>query len=92
MSKDGGSKGFEELLSFPSVFMFRIIAYNMESVVQDCSNVLIDIFGNIEAVEAFPSESHRFLRIHIAVMAIQADQLYKGYDSLKDVEGVRMVF
>lgn len=92
MSRDGETKGFGELLSFPSVFMFRIIAYNTDTVVKGCSDALEKVFSSIEAVEVLPSESQRFLRIHIAVMAIEADQIYQGYDALKDVEGVRMVF
>ena len=86
------SKGFDELLSFPTVFIFRIIANNIETVVPDCSAALLAIFGVIEATETLPSETDRFVRIHIAVTAVEAKQLYQGYDSLKDIEGVRMVF
>ena len=86
------SKGFDELLTFPTLFVFRIIASDGESIVEECKESLLKIFDSIQAVESIPSKSGRFARIHIGVMALDASQLYKGYEVLKEVDGIRMVF
>ena len=86
------SKGFDELLTFPTLFVFRIIATEREGIVMDCKESLLNVFDSIQAVESIPSKSGKFARIHIGVMALEAAQLYRGYEVLKDVEGIRMVF
>ena len=86
------SKGFDELLTFPTLFIFRIIASDREQIVDDCTLALTKVFDSIQAVESIPSKSGRFARIHIGVMALNADQIYKGYETLKEVDGIRMVF
>ena len=86
------SKGFEELLTFPTLFVYRIIAGDREDIVEDCRAALMNVFDSIQAVESIPSKSGRFARIHIGVMALDAAQLYRGYDVLKEVDGIRMVF
>ena len=86
------SKGFDELLTFPTLFVYRIIASEREGIVEDCTNSLLIVFDTIQAVESIPSKSGRFARIHIGVMALDANQLYKGYEVLKEVDGIRMVF
>ena len=60
---------FEELLDFPNEFTFRIIAYAKDTIVQDCSDVLQGIFGEIKNTGFEPSSSGRFYRIHITVIA-----------------------
>ena len=86
------SKGFDELLTFPTLLVFRIIAIDREGIVEDCKNTLMNVFDTIQAVESIPSRTGRFARIHIGVMAVDAPQLYKGYEVLKKVDGIRMVF
>ena len=86
------SKGFDELLTFPTLFVFRIISTDREEIVEDCKTALMSVFDSIQAVESIPSKSGRFARIHIGVMAMDATQLYKGYEVLKDIDGIRMVF
>jgi putative lipoic acid-binding regulatory protein len=86
------SKGFDELLTFPTLFIYRVIAYQGDAIEAQCSEVLKTIFGKIEAKKTMPSKTGKFLRVHITVKAVSGDQLYKGYDALQVVEGVRMVF
>ena len=86
------SKGFDELLTFPTLFIFRIIATQRDGVVEESKEALLGVFESIQAVESIPSKTGRFARIHIGVMALNADQLYQGYDVLKQVDGIRMVF
>jgi len=86
------SKGFDELLTFPTLFIFRIIAKDRENILEDCKAVLMHVFDSIQAVESIPSRTGRFTRIHIGVMALDSNQLYKGYEVLKEIDGIRMVF
>ena len=86
------SKGFDELLTFPTLFIFRIIATQREGIVEDCKTVLLSVFETIQAAESIPSKTGRFSRIHIGVLAMNAEQLYQGYEVLKGVGGIRMVF
>ena len=86
------SKGFEELLSFPTVFIYRIIADASGMIQDDCEKALCEVFDRIESSEKLPSKSGKFVRIHIAVTALDSPQIYKGYDALKDIQGIRMVF
>lgn len=86
------SKGFDQLLTFPTLFVFRIIGEESDEIVDACTNALKQIFETIQAVESIPSRTGRFTRIHIGVMALEASQLYQGYDVLKKIQGIRMVF
>ena len=86
------SANFDELLTFPTVFVFRIIAYQKDGIVEKCREVLENVFSKIEGCKIIPSKTNRFVRIQIAVVAVDGEQLYKGYDILKEVEGIRMVF
>ena len=86
------SKGFDELLTFPTAFIFRIIASNDHELQEQYQHALLSIFPTIENIEALPSKSGKFSRIHITVTAENAQQIYAGYDVLKTCEGIRMVF
>ena len=82
---------FAKLLDFPNEFTFRIIAYAKDTIVQDCSDVLQGIFGEIKNTGFEPSSSGRFYRIHITVIAKTASDLYAGYKILNTVDGIKMV-
>ena len=86
------SKGFDELLTFPTTFIFRIIASNDLVLQEQYKRALLTIFSRVEHMEALPSKSGKFSRIHITVVAKDAQQIYAGYDVLKTCEGIRMVF
>ena len=86
------SKGFDELLTFPTTFIFRIIASNEPSFQEQYKQALLSVFAKIEHMEALPSKSGKFSRIHVTVRAENAQQIYSGYDVLKTCEGIRMVF
>ena len=86
------SKGFDELLTFPTLFVYRIIAHESDDIIELCTNALKNVFDSIQAVESIPSKTGRFTRIHIGVTALDGSQLYKGYEILRGVDGIRMVF
>lgn len=86
------SKGFDELLTFPTTFVFRIIANNNKDHQESYKKVLQPIFSVIDDFEVLPSTSGRFVRVHITVMAKNAEQIYAGYEALKPCEGIKMVF
>ena len=86
------SKSFDELLTFPTLFIYRIIAYQSDAIVQDCTDALISVFETIEGHKIIPSKSGKFVRIQIAVTALNSAQIYRGYDMLRTVDGIRMVF
>ena len=85
------SNKFDELLTFPTRFNFRLIVYAKDSVVEDCKRVLAKIFGEVLECEVLPSSSGRFYRVHILVFANTAAELYLGYEGLKTVDGIKMV-
>ena len=85
------SSKFDDLLSFPSRFNFRLIVYANDSVVEECKNVLASVFGEVLTCEVLPSSSGRFYRVHILVFAKSAAELYSGYEGLKSVDGIKMV-
>ena len=86
------SKGFDELLTFPTTFVFRIIANHNKEHQESYKKVLQDIFSVIEHFEVLPSKSGKFVRIHVRVLANNAEQIYAGYEALKPCEGIKMVF
>ena len=86
------STNFDQLLTFPTLFVFRIIAKNKDGIVEECSASLLEIFSTIEGTKQIPSKSGKYLRIQLVVTALDGAQLYRGYDALKTVEGIRMVF
>ncbi|MEC7984423.1 MAG: DUF493 domain-containing protein [Myxococcota bacterium] len=85
------SNKFDDLLSFPTRFNFRLIVYANDSVVEECKNVLASVFGEVQSCEVLPSSSGRFYRVHILVLAKSAAELYSGYEALRSVDGIKMV-
>ena len=86
------SKSFDELLEFPTLFVYRIIAYSTDDVESECRSALTHVFSRLEGCKVIPSTSGRFVRIQIAVTALSSDQLYRGYEVLKNIKDIRMVF
>ena len=86
------SANFDELLTFPTVFIFRIIAQHKQGMAEECRKALLAVFDSIEGTKEIPSKKGNFVRIQVAVTALDGAQIYRGYDALKMVTGIRMVF
>ena len=85
------SANFDELIDFPTNFTFRIIAYANDTILERCVEALKKVFGAVLQSQSTPSSSGRFLRIHIMVLARTGEELYAGYDALKEVSDIKMV-
>jgi putative lipoic acid-binding regulatory protein len=85
-------KRFEDLLSFPCLFVFRVVAHTGEGTRHACEGVLRTVLSRpAEAVEVKPSSKGNYQVIRLGVTVISADEIRTLYDALNDVEGVRMV-
>ncbi len=82
---------FDDLLNFPHLFIFRIVAENGSDVLERCVEALEQSFGRkVTSTESLPSKTGRFLRLHIAMITLNGAEIYAGYDALRKVEGIRM--
>ena len=85
-------KRFEELLEFPCLFVFRVVAPAGEQIRQACEAVLQDLLSRpAEGVEIKPSSKGNYQVIRIGVTVISADEIRALYTAFHEVEGVRMV-
>ena len=93
MSDDTDTKAihFDQLLTFPHLFIFRIVGYADDTLMQRCIDALEKRLNRkIESSEQLPSRTGRFVRIHIGLITLNGDEIYAGYDAIKAVDGVRM--
>ena len=85
-------KRFEELLDFPCLFIFRVLAHTGEQTRIACEDVLQKVLSRpAEGVEVKPSSKGNYQVIRLGVTVISADEIRTLYDALNAVEGVRMV-
>ena len=85
-------KRFEELLEFPCLFVFRVVAHTGEQTRLACEAVLQDLLSRpAEGVEIKPSSKGNYQVIRLGVTVISADEIRALYTALNDVDGVRMV-
>jgi putative lipoic acid-binding regulatory protein len=77
-----------DTLEFPCPFMFRIIARQNETIVDQCTTL---ISGMAEVQSITPLPKNKMMRIRIEIRAESADQIYKIYDLLGKVEDILMV-
>lgn len=91
MSKKN-EKRFEELLEFPCLFVFRVVAHNGQQTRLACEAVLRDMLSRpAEGVEVKPSSKGNYQVIRLGVTVISADEIRALYTALNEVDGVRMV-
>ena len=87
MSKD---KRFEDLLDFPCLFVFRVVAH--QGARAACEEKLREILSRpAEGVEIKPSSKGNYEVIRLGVTVISADEIRAVYAGMDTVEGVRMV-
>ena len=85
-------KRFEELLEFPCLFVFRVVAHTGEQVRMACEAALQELLDRpAEGVEIKPSSKGNYQVIRIGVTVISADEIRALYAVFNDVDGVRMV-
>ena len=93
MSAENTSKTihFDQLLTFPHLFIFRIVGYADDTLMQRCVDALEACLNRkIVSSEQLPSRTGRFVRIHIGITTLNGDEIYAGYDAIKSIDGVRM--
>ncbi|MFT5686031.1 MAG: putative lipoic acid-binding regulatory protein [Myxococcota bacterium] len=89
---ENNEKRFEELLTFPCLFVFRVIAHTGEETRLACEETLRTVLSRpAEGVEVKPSTKGNYQVIRLGVTVISADEIRSLYDALNAVEGVRMV-
>jgi len=83
---------FEELLTFPCMFVFRAVG-RADSVVQaacvSCVERLLD--RRVMDVTVKPSAQGRWRSMRIRVAVLSGDEIRAVYAALNEVDGVRMV-
>ena len=84
---DSEKRPFDSL-EFPCLFMFRIIARQSETIVDQCTT-LISRLAEVQSITPLPKK--KMTRIRIEIQATSADQIYKIYELLGKIEGVLMV-
>jgi len=84
--------GFEELLDFPSLFVFRVIADSGAAIqVAIIAAAEASLGRSIEGVESKPSAKGRYTVHRVGAMVISAAEIRATYTALHEVDGVRMV-
>jgi putative lipoic acid-binding regulatory protein len=83
---------FEDLVEFPSVFVFRVLAHASEDLPERCAAaVLADVHREVEAIEVKPSGKGNYVAVRVGVTVASADEIRSLYTALHAVSGVRMV-
>ena len=77
-----------ETLDFPCLFIFRIIARQSDTIVQQC---ITSISGLAEITGVNPLPQKKMIRIRIEIQAQSADQIYTIYEMLATIQGILMV-
>ena len=76
-----------DTLEFPCEFIFRIIARQNESIVQQCTTAISGL-ADIKSITPLPHK--KLMRIRIEITATSADQIYTIYDILGKIDGIMM--
>jgi len=83
---------FEELLEFPCLFVFRVIAEGGDGLKEACGAMVEEtIMRSCDSMENQPSKKGNYQVIRIGVMVVSANEIRDLYTSLHSVTGVRMV-
>lgn len=77
-----------ETLDFPCSFLFRIIARQSDSIVEQCTT-LISGFAQIHNISPLPKK--KMIRIRIEIQAESSEQIYTIYEALGKLKDVLMV-
>ena len=77
-----------ETLDFPCSFLFRIIARQGDTIVEQCTT-LVSGFAEIQSISPLPKK--KMIRIRIEIQATSAEQIYTIYEALGKIKDVLMV-
>lgn len=82
----------EELLEFPTVFVFRVVGPADTGLDQACRAAVRSTLGRApEAVEVRPSSKGRWCSVRLGTTVVSADEIERLYGALRDLDGVRLV-
>ena len=83
---------FEDLVEFPSLFVFRALGAASADLHQRCvRSVEQHLDRRVESVETAPSSKGAYVAVRVGVIVTSADEIRSTYDLLAKVEGIRMV-
>jgi len=91
---EGGQKKarFEDLLEFPTSFVFRVVCAALPRVSADAVACLERLTGtSATVVSTNPSRTGKWTVYRIETTVHSADEVRTAYDQLAAVSGVRMV-
>lgn len=82
----------EDLVEFPSVFVFRAVGDAQDDLAGRCATALAQSLGRpAERVETHPSSAGRFLSVRLAATVLAPADILAVYAALRAVQGVRLV-
>lgn len=82
----------EDLVAFPSLFVFRAVGEAQDDLPGRCQAALADSLGRpAELVETQPSSAGRFIAVRLGATVHQPAEIHAVYAALKAVKGVRLV-
>jgi putative lipoic acid-binding regulatory protein len=78
-------KKLEELLDFPAVFTFRVMAHASPALRALCQDTVERTLGHpAQQVTEHPSASGKFSSIRVTTVVVSADEIRAAYAALKD--------
>ena len=82
----------EDLVDFPSVFTFRIVARSSESLRMTCRDLVEGTLGReARDVQEQPSKNGSFTSVRVAATVETADEIRSVYQALQQVEGLQLL-
>ena len=83
---------FDDLMEFPTVFVFRIICVAKEKMIGLCSEAIESAIGRkIESYEVKASSKGNLQSLRIAILVLEGREIYAGFSSLEGIEGIKLV-
>lgn len=82
----------DDLVDFPTRFVFRAMGQAREGFAQDCDRAVRDALSRpSESLESAPSRKGNYLSVRVAAVVEDKDEVFAVYAALKAVPGVKMV-
>ena len=82
----------EELVEFPSVFTFRVVAAAAHDLADRCAALVSEAVGRAhDALHQQPSKNGNYHSVRVAIRVESADEIRAAYTALKTVDGVKLL-
>ena len=89
---DTAPSTLDELLDFPTVFVFRVMGPADQGLDAACRAAVTDLLGRPpEGVEVRPSSKGTWCSVRVGTTVVSADEVERLYQALRGIDGVRMV-